>query len=138
MTRNLDTPVRSAGDRRRTTAYLREFVPGIVAYVLVLLAALRWGGFDGTSPWRFLWAVLPVLPMVWIAVAVLRHLRRVDEYQRTRMLTGLGAGFAVAMLASIALGILQSAGFELEGSGFWIYAIGMATWGIASAVSSRR
>ncbi|WP_345478911.1 hypothetical protein [Amnibacterium soli] len=138
MTSNLDTRAASAGDRRRTRAYLAEFVPGIVAYVLLLSAALLWGGFDGTSPTRFAWALLPVLPMIWIAIAVLRHLHRLDEYQRTRTLTGLGAGFAVAMLASIALGILQSAGFELEGSGFWIYGIGMATWGVSAAVAGRR
>ena len=138
MTSDLDTRAASVGDRRRTRAYLTEFVPGIAAYVLLLSAALLWGGFDGTDPTRFLWALLPVLPMIWIAVAVLRHLHRLDEYQRTRTLAGLGAGFAVAMLASIALGILQSAGFELEGSGFWIYALGMVTWGISAAVTSRR
>ena len=138
MTNDLDTRAASVGDRRRTRAYLSEFAPGIAAYVLLLSAALLWGGFDGASPSRFVWAILPVLPMAWIAVAVLRHLRRLDEYQRIRTLGGLGAGFAVAMLASIALGILQSAGLELEGSGFWIYALGMATWGISAAVTSRR
>jgi len=138
MTRNLDTPVRSAGDRRRTQAYLREFVPGIVAYMVLLVAALTWGDLDGTSPWRFVWAALPVLPMVWIAVAVLRHLRRVDEYQRGKLLAGFAVGFAVAMLGSITLGILGTAGVHLEGEPFWIYAAGMIGWGVASAVSGRR
>ena len=138
MTKDLDTLARSAGDRRRTRAYLREFVPGMVAYVIVLFVALTWGGFDGSSPWRFLWAVLPVLPMVWVAVAILRHLQRVDEYQRGKLLTGLGVGFAVAMLGSITLGILQSAGLELEGSGFWVYSLGMIGWLISAAVSGRR
>ena len=138
MTRNLDTPVRSDGDRRRTRAYLREFVPGIVAYMLVLVAALRWGGLDGTSPWRLVWAVLPVLPMIWIAVAVVRHLRRIDEYQRGKLLSGFAVGFAVAMLGSITLGILGTAGVHLEGEPFWIYAAGMVGWGVASAVVGRR
>jgi hypothetical protein len=138
MTRNLDTRVRSAGDRRRTRAYLREFVPGIVAYMVVLFAALRWGGFDGDSPWRFLWAALPVLPMIWIAVAVLRHLRRIDEYQRRQLLSGFAVGFAVAMLASISLGILESARLRLEGSPFFVYIAGMLGWAVSSAVLSRR
>ena len=93
MTRKLDTSVRSAGDRRRNRAYLREFVPGIVAYMVVLSAALTWGGFGGTSPWRFLWALLPVLPMVWIVRALTRHFRRIDEYQRLRILES----FSIAM-----------------------------------------
>ena len=68
----------------------------------------------------------------------MRHVRRADEYQRERLLAGLAVGFAVAMLASITLGILQSAGFELEGSGFWIYLVGMLAWGISAAVAGRR
>lgn len=138
MTRNLDTSARSAGDRQRTRAYLREFVPGIVAYMVVLFAAITWGGFGGTSPWRFLWAALPVLPMIWIAVAVLRHLHRVDEYQRWQLLSGFAVGFAVAMLASISLGILESAGLRLEGSPFLVYTAGMMAWGVSSIVLSRR
>jgi hypothetical protein len=138
MTRNLDTSARSAGDRRRTRAYLRDFIPGIVAYMVVLFAALTWGGFGGTSPWRFVWAALPVLPMIWIAVAVLRHLRRIDEYQRGQLLTGFAVGFAVAMLASISLGVLESAGLKLEGSPFLVYLAGMLAWGISSIVLSRR
>jgi energy-coupling factor transporter transmembrane protein EcfT len=113
-------------------------VPGIVAYMVLLVAALTWGDLDGTSPWRFVWAALPVLPMVWIAIAVLRHLRRVDEYQRGKLLAGFAVGFAVAMLGSITLGILGTAGVHLEGEPFWIYAAGMIGWGVASAVSGRR
>lgn len=138
MTSNLDSTAPSTGDRRRRRAYLVEFVPGMVAYVLVLAAALAWGGFDGDSPARFVWALLPVVPMVWVAVAVVRHVRRLDGYQRERTLTALATGFAVAMLAALALGILQSAGLRLEGSGFWIYGAGMLTWAVGAAVGSGR
>jgi hypothetical protein len=110
----------------------------MVAYALALSAALTWGGFGGSSPARFAWAVLPVLPMIWVAIAVARHVHRIDEYERGKQLSGLAVGFAVAMLSAIALGILESAGLRLTGSTFWVYGAGMVTWALSAAVSSRR
>ena len=100
MTNKLDRQDRSEGDRARARAYHLEFWPGMAAYAVVLTGVLLWGDLDGGSPWRFLWAVLPVIPALWIVRAVLRHVLRSDDYQRLLMLQGLAGGFAVAMIAS--------------------------------------
>lgn len=117
---------------------MREFLPGIIGYVVVLGAALVWGHLEGNSPWRFVWAVLPVVPALWILRAVLRHLRRVDDYQRLLLLQGLGVGFAVSMVTALTLGFLGIAGLPMGAAGWIVYGLGMLGWLVASQLTARR
>lgn len=134
MTSELD---KSVGDRARTRAYHLDFWPGIVGYVVVLGAVTVLGDLDGTSPWRFLWALLPVLPALWVIRAVVRHVRRIDDYQRGLLLRGLAAGFAAAMIASVTVGFLDVAGLDVPLAGWIVYGVGMVAWGVAAAVTAR-
>ncbi|MBW0089915.1 hypothetical protein I4I73_01990 [Pseudonocardia sp. KRD-184] len=137
MTSELDNGRRSSGDRARSRAYHRDFWPGIVGYVVVLGAVVALGDLDGTSPWRFLWALLPVLPALWIIRAVVRHVRRIDDHQRGLLLRGLAVGFAAAMIASVTLGFLDVAGLVVPMTGWIVYGVGMLAWAVAAAVSAR-
>ncbi len=127
----------STGDRARTRAYLREFVPGMVAYVVLLTAAVSWGHLDGQSPARFAWALLPVLPALWVVRAVVRHVGRLDDYQRLLLLQSLAVGFALAMVAALTVGFLGLAGLSLP-AGWVVYVVGMLGWLVAGAVAQRR
>ena len=138
MTSNLDTRRGSAGDRIRTRAYLRDFGLAMAGYAIVLTAVLVWGHLDGSSPSRFLWALLPVVPALFIVRAVLRHVDRVDDYQRLILLKGLGVGFAVAMVAAVTVGFLGVAGMALRDAGWIIYAAGMLGWLGTSLVAQKR
>jgi cobalamin synthase len=135
MTRKLDTTdaTPSRGDRARAKEYYRDFVPGIVGYCAVLVLVLLFGDLGGDSPWRFVWAVLPVIPQLWVLRAVSRHLNRVDEYQQRRLLQGLGIGFAVAMIAAVTVGFLGIAGLDMRIGGWIIFAAGMTGWIVGSA-----
>ena len=137
MTSDVDSG-RSTGDRRRAWAYHRDFWPGIVGYAVVLGAVTVWGGLDGGSPWRYVWAVLPVLPALLIVRAVVRHLRRIDEYERLLLLQGLGVGFAVAMITAMITGFLGVAGAAALGSGWIVFLAGMVAWALATGVLTRR
>jgi hypothetical protein len=138
MTSDLDSRVPARGDRARSRVYLREFGIAMGAYVVVLVAVLLWGDVDGHSPWRYALVALPAVPAIGIAWAVLRHIRRVDEYQRRILLEGLAAGFALAMVAAVTLGLLAAAGLVLAASPWIVYAVGMLGWVVAGAVASRR
>jgi hypothetical protein len=139
MTSDLDTTPASVGDRRRARAYVYDFAPAMVAYAVVLWLVIAFGDLDGTSRWRFLWAALPVVPALAMVRAVVRHVRRVDEYQRTLLLQGLAAGFAAMCVVAVALGLLASAGLDLGPSTAWIiYGTGMLSWGVASLIVTRR
>ena len=135
MTRTLDT---AQGDRQRGIAYSRDFWPGMVGYGVVLTIVMIWGGLDGTSPWRFVWAALPVLPALWVLRAVVRHLGRIDDYQRQLVLQGLSVGFGTAMITSITAGFAMIAGLTWIGTPWVIYGAGMAGWVIGQAIASRR
>ncbi len=137
MTSSLDTSS-STGDRARGWAYQRDFWPGIVGYAVVLSLVLTLGGLDGTSGWRYVWAVLPVVPALWVVRAVLRHVGRVDDYQRLLLLQGLGTGFAVAMIAALTVGFLGIAGLDVRAGGWFVYGAGMLGWALAGAVAHRR
>ena len=138
MTSDLDSRHSSLGDRTRMRAYNREFLFGMVAYFVILVPVMIWGGLDGDSPWRYLWALLPVLPMLWIVVALWRHIQRLDDYQRLLLLRGFAVGFALSMIAALTLGMLAIAGLELMGAGWIVYSVGMAGWCVAAIVSARR
>lgn len=135
MTSDLDTW--SRGDRQRAGAYARDFAPSMIGYVAVLSAALVFGDLDGDSRWRFMWAVAPVAPALFAVRAVLRHLRRVDDYQRQLMLEGLAVGFAASMVAALTVGLLAAGGLRLEAAGWIIYGAGMAGWGCGALLGRR-
>lgn len=130
MTSDLDS--RSRGDRERGLRYARDFWPGMVGYGVVLGLVLRFGHLDGSGTARYVWAVLPVLPALLVVRAVLRHVRRLDDYQRLLLLQGLAIGFAVAMVAGLTLGFLGPAGLPVRMAGWVVYAAGMLGWLIAS------
>lgn len=140
MTSHLDTSARSAGDRARNRAYYRDFLPSMLAYLLVLAGVLVWGHLDGHSPWRYVWALLPVLPALWTVRAVVRRVHRIDDYQRLLLLQGLATGFALAMIAALTVGFLGIAGLGLPvAAGGWIiYGVGMLGWIVGSAIAGRR
>ena len=85
-----------------------------------------------------MWAVLPVVPMLWVLRAVSRHLRRVDDYQQRLLLRGLGVGFAVAMFSAVTVGFLGIAGMDMRLSGWIIYGAGMLGWLVAAAFAAKR
>ncbi len=108
------------------------------AYAIVLAGVGIWGHLDGSSPWRFLWALLPVIPALWTVRAVLRHLGRVDDFQRLLLLQGLAVGFGIAMIASVTVGFLGIAGLRLPAAGWVIYGAGMVGWAGGSALVPKR
>ena len=142
MASNLDSSGGSVGDRSRARAYRRDFWPGMVGYCAVLAVVLVFGQLDGGSPWRFLWAVLPVLPAVWVVRAVVRHLHRIDEFQRLLTFQALSVGFLVAMVVAVTGGFLGFAGLEPPfplAAGCWIvYGAGMLGWAVAGGVLAQR
>ena len=138
MTSRLDSDRPSAGDGAKARAYGRDFWPGMAAYAVVLAAVLTWGDLDGTSPWRFVWALAPVLPAAWTVRAVFRQVRRVDEYQRLLLLGSLAVGFAVAMLAAITLGFLTIAGLRLADAPWIVVGAGMLGWAFTGICVARR
>lgn len=122
-----DTPMR-AGERR----YMREFVPAITAYTLLVL--LSWPLLRHTQSLalRALLGVLPVLPIAFIVRAIVRYVIASDELEQRVQLVALAVAAGVVGMLSITAGFLAAAGvLHLDGSVLlwvlpvllWVYAL---------------
>jgi hypothetical protein len=109
----------------------------MAAYGVVLPLVLVFGGLDGTSPSRFVWALLPMIPALGVVRAVWRHVSRLDEYQRALLTRSLAIGFGVMAVTAVTLGFLEIAGLHLAAGPWIIYGLGMSSWLAGTLVNVR-
>lgn len=129
-------PTMSDGDRVRLRTYHREFFPGIAVYLVAVVATAVFVGDDPSMPRRLL-LLIPLLPALWSARAIVRSLGRADEFERIIQLEAMALGFGAAMIAAMTVGFL---GMHAEPNRFnqvspWIiFSIGMAVWGFTVGI----
>jgi hypothetical protein len=98
----------SKSDKARARAELLDWLPAVI--VMVLLSLISEGGlFGADGSGKLFWSLLNIVPALWIIRAVIRSLRRADEYQRRGQLEALAIGFGVMMLSIHITGLLQIA-----------------------------
>ena len=126
MTRNLDSGGESPIERRRQRIFRVRLWAGAGGYLLANFALYQWG--HETSPWRLVWAMLPLLFLVWSVIIMVLRVRQMDEYQRKLFFPGVAVGFTVSTFASITLGSLSAAGFGVPNGGWIVAIIGILAW----------
>lgn len=144
MERKLDThtprePKFSDGDRRRNRAYNKRFIPAMVIYVVLLVAALQMN-LEGIVA-KLLFVAVPIVPAVLTVSAVVHKMRDTDEYQRLAGYRAMSIGFAAAMVMAVIMGFVGIAfkGDQIALNGGWaVFLTGMAGWGVAGAAIARR
>jgi len=119
-------PRLSAEDKRQRTSYLHEFIPAIVTFGIVL--AIVETTVDANTPGARLWVLLPVVPMIGVAVALYRAVQRADEYGRIVMLECMALGFGVSLIVAMALGFLGGIGVAWTYGGWLVFGAGMTAW----------
>jgi hypothetical protein len=129
-------PRLSAADKRQRDSYLREFIPAIALFG-ILQAAVEIKVDANTSGAR-LWVLLPVLPMIGIAVALYRAVQRADEYGRIVMLECMALGFGASMITAMALGFLGGVGVAWTFGGWLIFGVGMTAWSLTLLIRGIR
>jgi hypothetical protein len=98
----------SLSDQARVRAWLFDWLPAGVAFVLLsLISEFRLFGADGS--WDLFWSLLFLAPALWIVRAVVRSVRRADEYQARQQLEAMAIGFGVQMFSIFTIGQLQAA-----------------------------
>lgn len=128
-------PHLSEGDRHRLKTYHREFFPAIAAYLVIVVATAVYVGDDPAMPRRLV-LLLPLLPALWAIRAIVRSLKRSDEFERMVQLEAMAVGFGVAMVAAMATGFV---GMHAEPNRFnqvtpWIiFSIAVLAWGVMTA-----
>lgn len=111
--------------------------PSLLGYAVVLAVSLSLVGDDIDAVGEWILVMLPVVPALWGVRAIIRHLRRVDEFQRMLQLEAMAAGFGVAMVVSITVGFVGVAGIATVAAGWVVYGAGMLTWAVTVQVRAR-
>jgi ABC-type cobalamin transport system permease subunit len=119
----------------------RRYSAGVLGamslYAVALVVSIRWLQHNPSPPWKYVIAVLPVLPALWIPIAAVRFLREMDELQRRIQLESLALGFTSAAALTLTYGFLQNAGLP-DLSWVWVWPVMGVCWLIGLAVSRRR
>ncbi|MET0161369.1 MAG: hypothetical protein ABW204_01830 [Microbacteriaceae bacterium] len=131
-------PKRTSAERRRSRRYTAEFLSGMALVVVLLLLPSEPLLARAPQGARVLWAVLPLVPLLWSAAAVVRHLRRVDELQRRMVVDALAWGFGAAMIAAIGAALIRSAGVAVGDVEWAVFLSGMLGFAVAAAIGSAR
>lgn len=122
--------------------YLREFLPAMAVYVvLIVLSSLSVSKIDSHA-WRAVIALAPLVPIVLAIRAMVRVIRDQDELERRIDLES----FAIAAMAtgfgffSLGLLLLARVGWQIPAGvvAIWVMPCLFATFGVAKLFVSRR
>lgn len=115
-----------------------EFFPGTVLYLVLLFASSDLAALVPSQLGKAAIALLPILGVLWMAVATIRHIRRSDEYQKKLALLASGFGFAAAMCVAVGVALVGSVGIDTTNSEWLIFGTGMVVWGAGTLWAGTR
>lgn len=120
------------------TRFFVEFGAGMAAYVIMLIGSLLLvAGGTVTGAWATAVSLLPTLPALGVAIAVMRQIRASDELQRRIQLEALSLAFAGTALITFSYGFLENVGYP-KLSMFYVWPLMAVLWIIGGILSSRR
>lgn len=123
-----DTPAQIHSARR----YMLELTGAMVLYAIVLVLSILWIGSNPGSGARWVVGLLPLVPTMLGAWAIVRFFGRMDELARRKLTESLAFAFAASALFVLTLGFLQVAGLGAL-SVWWIW-VGMGTMWVVGTV----
>lgn len=130
-------PVRAV-ERR----YVREFVPAITAYMLLIVVSTTViHHTDATQTALRAWSsLLPVLPIGFVVRAMVRYVTGSDELEQRTHLQALAVAAGVVGMGTITVGFLAAAGVLHVGGEamLWVLPAMMAIYGVTRQVVARR
>lgn len=132
MTSDLDTGGETPTELRRRRFFRIQMRVAAALFLLANLALYEWGDPNGSSSWRLLWAVVPLIPVSWIVIAIVFRVRQLDEYQIKLFFPGLAVGFTVSMVTAVAEATLGSAGLDMRNGGWAVLIAGMVAWEVTN------
>jgi len=118
-------------------AYLREFGAAMLAYTVILPLSIHVVAANPQAAWRMPVALAPVVPLVFALWAVIRQVRRMDEWQRQVQLEALVFAFSGAALLTLGYGFLETVGAP-QLSYLYVLPVMVALWGIGVGVARYR
>jgi len=122
--------------------YLRELIPTMVAYVVLLFLSVGWlRTLEGTVP-RTLVTLLPVIPVAFLIRAIVRVIRDQDEFERQVDFESIAIAGGIGTFGFFTYGMLLNAQVipapPAEAVAIWVLPVFMGTFGVAKCFIHRR
>jgi len=124
-------------EKRVARAYHTELWVAIGVYVVLLFGSITLARPMAEGRLRTVLLLLPMLGFALMIRAIVRHVARIDEYQRLRLLESLGIAFAITGALTFSYGFLETAGFPRL-SMFTVWMVMGASWGAVNLVRAWR
>jgi len=112
--------------------YYAELGGALLLYAAVLTGSLTLVGQLADGPLRTLVGLSPMLPFLLATWAILRQFRRMDEYQRLKLMEDVVVAAAVTAGATFTYGFLETLGWPTL-SMFAVWPFMAAVWALRSA-----
>ena len=135
----LRVPGRSGTDlEAAVTRYYREFLASGVAYGGALYLADFLVDANPDAGWRYVIALLPTVPGVFIVVAAVRFHRRIDELQQRITLEAIALAFAGTAIITFTYGFVEGAVDLPRVNWTWVWGVMGALWLVCDFIVRRR
>jgi hypothetical protein len=115
----------------------RELFTAIAAYILTLFISINLVNANNTAWWRYIIALLPMIPAIFVLRAIIRQLARMDELQRNIQLEALAFAFGGTAILTFSYGFLERVGLP-ELSMFLVWPTMAVLWMIGLAIANRK
>ena len=120
-------------EKQVANAYRKELWSAIAIYAALLFGSIYAGRRMPESLLRTVVMIVPMLGFGLMIRAIARHLARIDEYQRQRLLETIALSAAITGAVTFTYGFLETAGFPRL-SMFSVWVIMGASWGAVSGM----
>ena len=117
---------------------MREFALAMSVYVIaIFLSVTLINQTPSGSILRILWAVVPIIPILFALAAFLRYLSGIDELQQRIQLYAIGFAAGAISLLTFAYGLLENVGLPALPL-IYVFPATIALWGLALVYFTRR
>jgi hypothetical protein len=118
-------------------SYNIEFGLSMLAYVILLPITMTLIERFPDALWRYAVAIVPVIPLIFALIAMLRFFSRIDELARKIHLDSCAAAAGITAIAAFAYGMLENVGLPCLNM-VLVTPFTIAAWGITTFIATRR
>jgi hypothetical protein len=122
---------------RPAAKYTVTMLISLALYSVALVLSLTWLKAGVEGPWKYVVAVLPVIPALGVPFAVIRFCQAMDELQLRIQLESLAFAFAATAIATFTYGFLQNADLP-DVNWVWVWPVMGVSWMVGQLVARRR
>lgn len=124
------------GSSEASRKYTLRMLIIAVIYIVTVVISVRALQQNPSTPWKYVLALLPMMPAIVVPMAVVSLLREIDELQKKIQLEALAFGFAGGAVLTLSYGFLQNAGLP-QLSWIWVWPVMAGCW-VAGMIGAHR